>query len=240
MAITLRTVTGSALSHVQIDTNFSSLLYSGSISGNTLTLHYSSSAFSPSNLTIPLISASFALTASTATNARVATSNGNFNFKVPFTETTASATGNYGMLQDSETVFTYNPSTNILSAPVINATTACRGGNGSAASPAFSFSGDNDNGMYYAGTNSIGFSTAGAARVAIDNGGSVGVGTTTPDPSALLDLDSRVRGFLPPRVNNTEMNSIASPAEGLMVYNTEDPGVFVYISGNWEKLRIVS
>lgn len=64
MAITLRTVTGSELTHEQLDTNFASVLYSGSISGNTLTLHYTSSAFSPSNLTLPITSASFATTSS--------------------------------------------------------------------------------------------------------------------------------------------------------------------------------
>jgi hypothetical protein len=43
MAITLRTVTGSALTHNQVDTNFSSLIYSGSISGSNLILHYTGS-----------------------------------------------------------------------------------------------------------------------------------------------------------------------------------------------------
>ena len=44
MAITLRTVTGSALSFVQADTNFSSLYYSASVTGNTLTLFKTGSA----------------------------------------------------------------------------------------------------------------------------------------------------------------------------------------------------
>ena len=33
---------------------------------------------------------------------------------MPFANTTASTTGNYGLLQDSEATFTYNPSTNTL------------------------------------------------------------------------------------------------------------------------------
>ena len=44
MAITLRAVTGSALSHNQLDTNFSSLFYSASISASVLSLHYTGSA----------------------------------------------------------------------------------------------------------------------------------------------------------------------------------------------------
>ena len=43
MAITLRTVTGSALSHTQLDTNFSSYFYSASVSASVLNLHYTGS-----------------------------------------------------------------------------------------------------------------------------------------------------------------------------------------------------
>lgn len=64
MAITLRTVEGTELTHEQLDANFASVIYSGSISGNTLTLHYTSSEFSPSNLSLPIISSSYATTSS--------------------------------------------------------------------------------------------------------------------------------------------------------------------------------
>lgn len=64
MAITLRTVTGSALTYEQVNTNFSSLIHSASISGNQLTLHYTSSAFAPGDLTLPIESASYAETSS--------------------------------------------------------------------------------------------------------------------------------------------------------------------------------
>jgi hypothetical protein len=55
-----------------------------------------------------------AATATTTTNVAVTTSATASAFKVPFANTTASATGNYGLLQDSEATFTYNPSTNTL------------------------------------------------------------------------------------------------------------------------------
>jgi hypothetical protein len=42
-------------------------------------------------------------------------------FKVPFANTTASTTGNYGLLQDSEATFTYNPSTNTLTVGTVAA-----------------------------------------------------------------------------------------------------------------------
>ena len=49
----------------------------------------------------------------------------------------------------------------------------------------------------------------------------VGIGTTTPDASAELDLESTTKGFLPPRMDNAERDAISSPAPGLTIYNTE-------------------
>ncbi len=58
----------------------------------------------------------------------------------------------------------------------------------------------------------------------------VGVGTDTPDSSALLDVSGTTGGFLPPRVTYAQMNAIVSPAEGLIVYCTDcDPrGIYYY------------
>jgi hypothetical protein len=49
----------------------------------------------------------------------------------------------------------------------------------------------------------------------------VGVNTTNPDPSAILDVESTTSGFLPPRMTEIQMNDINSPAEGLIVYCTD-------------------
>lgn len=46
----------------------------------------------------------------------------------------------------------------------------------------------------------------------------VGVGTTSPDASAALDVESTTKGFLPPRMTEGQINAIATPAEGLIVY----------------------
>jgi len=53
-----------------------------------------------------------------------------------------------------------------------------------------------------------------------NNGSNLGVGTTSPDASALTDLTSTTQGFLPPRMTTTQRNAIASPAAGLTIYNT--------------------
>lgn len=50
-----------------------------------------------------------------------------------------------------------------------------------------------------------------------------GIGTTTPDASAKLDVSATNKGFLPPRVtltSYTDNSTIPNPATGLLIYNT--------------------
>lgn len=51
-----------------------------------------------------------------------------------------------------------------------------------------------------------------------------------PDNSAILDLQSFEKGFLPPRMNQSQRNSISNPAEGLIIFNTDDGCVQIYLS----------
>ena len=53
----------------------------------------------------------------------------------------------------------------------------------------------------------------------ITGGGQVGIGTSSPNASAILQIDSTTQGFLPPRMSTVQMNAIASPLEGLIVYD---------------------
>lgn len=48
----------------------------------------------------------------------------------------------------------------------------------------------------------------------------VGIGTMTPDTSALLELSSNSKGLLIPRMTTASVNSLQHPAKGLMVYDT--------------------
>jgi uncharacterized protein (TIGR02145 family) len=57
----------------------------------------------------------------------------------------------------------------------------------------------------------------------------VGIGTTTPDASAVLDIESTTKGFLPPRMNKGEMNNIAAVA-GLVVYCTDCSPTGLYVN----------
>ena len=63
--------------------------------------------------------------------------------------------------------------------------------------------------------------------------GQVGIGTASPDPSALLDISGTTKGFLIPRMTTAQRNAIASPAEGLLIFNTDTNQVNGYASGAW-------
>jgi hypothetical protein len=71
-----------------------------------------------------------------------------------------------------------------------------------------------------------------AAMSFIENG-SIGVGTSAPDASAIFDIASTTKGFLFPRMTNTQRAAIASPAEGLVIFNTTNKGVAYRDGTNW-------
>jgi hypothetical protein len=51
--------------------------------------------------------------------------------------------------------------------------------------------------------------------------------------SAVLEATSTTKGFLPPRMTNAEMVAIATPAAGLVVYDTTNNKLNVYDGTNW-------
>jgi hypothetical protein len=59
----------------------------------------------------------------------------------------------------------------------------------------------------------------------------------SPERSAILDVTSRSKGFLPPRMTNTEMNAISSPAAGLVVYDVTNNKLTVYNGSTWVPLH---
>lgn len=50
---------------------------------------------------------------------------------------------------------------------------------------------------------------------------SVGVNVEEPHESALMELKSTEKGFLPPRMSSTQRDDIENPAPGLRIYNTD-------------------
>ncbi|WP_394368790.1 NHL repeat-containing protein [Hymenobacter guriensis] len=59
----------------------------------------------------------------------------------------------------------------------------------------------------------------------------VGIGTTTPDASAALDVKATDKGLLPPRLTSAQRAAIPSPATGLLVYQTDGVAGYYYFSG---------
>ncbi|WP_400192103.1 hypothetical protein [Hymenobacter sp. B81] len=68
---------------------------------------------------------------------------------------------------------------------------------------------------------------------------SVGIGTTTPHETAVLDLHSSSRGFLPPRMSQAQRGLIpvSSQSAGLLVYQTDGlAGYYLYNGAAWTQL----
>ncbi len=71
----------------------------------------------------------------------------------------------------------------------------------------------------------------------------IGIGPdTTPDPSAILDVNG-TKGFLPPRMTYVQRTGIASPATGLIVFQTNSntipqstPGLYIKESTAWRQM----
>ncbi len=65
----------------------------------------------------------------------------------------------------------------------------------------------------------------------------VGIGTTTPDASSVLDITATNKGMLVPRLTQAQKNAIASPANGLLIYQTDGTAGFYYYNGTlWQSL----
>lgn len=67
--------------------------------------------------------------------------------------------------------------------------------------------------------------------------GQVGIGTTNPDGSAQLDINSTNKGLLMPRMTAAQRTSISNPAVGLLVFQTDGSSGFYYYTGSsWYNL----
>jgi hypothetical protein len=77
----------------------------------------------------------------------------------------------------------------------------------------------------------------------------LGIGTTAPAASSILDLTSTNRGILLPRValnNKNDVTTISSPAASLLIYNTTsggsppndvDPGFYYWSGSVWKSIK---
>jgi hypothetical protein len=63
----------------------------------------------------------------------------------------------------------------------------------------------------------------------------VGIGTTNPDVTSILDIQSSNKGLLI-RMNKTERDNIITPALALQIYNTTDNTIDIFSGGIWKSL----
>ena len=69
--------------------------------------------------------------------------------------------------------------------------------------------------------------------------GAAGIGTTTPNPSSLLDIVSTSKGMLIPRMNKAQRDVIATPSTGLLIYQTNStPGFYYYNGSAWAAISV--
>jgi hypothetical protein len=62
----------------------------------------------------------------------------------------------------------------------------------------------------------------------------VGINTSIPNASAILDIQSTNKGVLLPAMTLAQRNSIINPAMGLLVFQTDSTIGFYYFNGtNW-------
>lgn len=64
--------------------------------------------------------------------------------------------------------------------------------------------------------------------------GNLGINNITPAATAVVDITSITKGFLPPRMTTTQRTGIASPAEGLTVYDLTLHKLYVFDGTLWQ------
>jgi predicted heme/steroid binding protein len=76
--------------------------------------------------------------------------------------------------------------------------------------------------------------------VLFENSSAIGLGTASINASALFQMDSTTKGFLPSRMTQAQRQAIAAPAEGLIVYQIDSIiGLYIYSNSVWRSLTMV-
>lgn len=94
--------------------------------------------------------------------------------------------------------------------------------------------GDSSKIAFWANDSQLGYDTSLHWNSSLHN---MGIGTASPDSSAILDLTSTNKGFLPPRMTKAQRKLLANPETGMLVYQTDSlPGYYYYSGENWTEM----
>jgi hypothetical protein len=180
------------------------------------------------------------------THASVTATNGLFSVYLGATVPLGTLFADYGVLylevsaDTGSGPETYTPRVPLASVPY--AQHAARAGDattldGLAPAAFWARAGNAATGSDFIGTTSnvhLALRTNNVERVRVTATGNVGVGTPSPNNAALMDLTSTTQGFAMPRMNSTQRRAIASPPNGLQVYDTTLNGFYYFNGTKWD------
>ncbi|MCP4090197.1 MAG: hypothetical protein GY746_10440 [Gammaproteobacteria bacterium] len=86
----------------------------------------------------------------------------------------------------------------------------------------------------FSSTSPLKLQTNGTTHIHVDDAtGNVGVGTNSPEASAILEATSTSKGFLPPRMTSAQRDAISNPVNGLQIYNVSTNCLNFHYNSNW-------
>ena len=97
---------------------------------------------------------------------------------------------------------------------------------------------NNSMGIGVVGAGNVNFYTNSLERMRLDSSGNFGIGATA-DASAILDAQSTTKGVRFPNMTTTQKNAIASPAAGLVVFDTTLAKLCLYTGAAWQTITSV-
>jgi hypothetical protein len=94
--------------------------------------------------------------------------------------------------------------------------------------------------MYTDFTTQVWRNTGGSTEyMRVNSSGNVGIGTSSPNASAILDAQSTTKGVRFPNMTTIQKNAISSPAAGLVVFDTTLAKLCVYSGSAWQTITSV-
>ena len=68
----------------------------------------------------------------------------------------------------------------------------------------------------------------------------IGNNPGTKTSSAVLEVESTTKGFLMPRMDETQMKELKEPTEGLLIYNLDQSCIYIYRGSEWYRQPLLS